>query len=81
MEAGIVRGGMWATLDDGSRIKLKLERDDRHAEITFFGSFEVSLGMTEKTMIKCHDLLSQALHDIHEGEVEQSWMHPAAPTE
>ena len=81
MEVGIVRGGMWATLDDRSRINLKVEPADRHREITFYGAFEVSLGMTEEAMIKCRDLLSKALRDMHEEQAERSWMHPAAPTD
>lgn len=81
MDRGIVRGGMWAALDDRSRINLKVEPADRHGEITFFGSFEVSLGMTEEAMITCRDLLSKALREIQEAQEERSWMHPAAPTD
>ncbi|WP_434452196.1 hypothetical protein [Lentzea sp. E54] len=81
MESGFVRGGMWAALDDRSRINLKVKPADRHGEITFFGSFEVSLGMTEEAMIKCRDLLSDALRDMHEEQTERSWMRPAAPTD
>jgi hypothetical protein len=75
------RGTRLRTEIVASQISLKVEPADRHGEITFFGSFEVSLGMTEEAMIKCRDLPSKALRDIHEEQAEQSWMHPAAPTD
>jgi hypothetical protein len=37
--------------------------------------------MAEQAMIKCRDLLSNALRGTHEERDERSWMHPVAPTD
>ncbi len=78
-----VRGGMWASLDDASRIKIDTDPGGRHAEITFFGTFEVSLSLSERAVAQCHDLCAKALREMHaDNEPEgRSWLHQAAPSE
>jgi hypothetical protein len=76
------RGGMWTSRDDDSKIQTRVEPGEYYGEVNFFGSFEVSIGMSEKTMVRCRDLLTEALRDMHddEGAQQESWLHKAAPT-
>ncbi|MBP2339725.1 hypothetical protein JOF41_005903 [Saccharothrix coeruleofusca] len=78
----VVHGGMWAVLGDESRIKIKPEPDGNGAEVTFFGSFEISLSMSESTLTRFRDLCAKALRDapVFEEDAEPSWTHPAAPS-
>lgn len=77
-----VRGGMWATLEDDSRVGINSDAEERRAEITFFGSFEISIDMSEQTLVQCRDLCAKALREMPAAEEDAgpSWMHPAAPS-
>lgn len=77
-----LHGGMWAVLDDDSRIKVEPEPDGHGAEITFFGSFEISLSMSEQCLTRFRDLCAKALREMPAAEEDAgaSWMHPAAPS-
>lgn len=75
-----IRGGVWTSLDDDTRLGCRVEHDGSYAVVNFFGSFEVSLGMTETTLVRCRDLFTKALQDMRTDEGERSWLHRAAPT-
>jgi hypothetical protein len=82
MEA--VRGGMWVALADGDAISVKTDDDGgRYAQLTFFGSFEVSLSMSEQAIAQCRDVCAEALREMRAvgDDSTRSWMHRAAPSE
>lgn len=81
IDTGTPHGGMWVTLDDNSKIHCKVEPVTGFAEFSFFGSVEVSLSMSEASLVRCRDMFTTALDNLHRDEDERSWMHPAAPTD
>lgn len=75
------RGGMWVALTDDSTISVTTEEGGgRYAQLTFFGSFEVSLSMSEQALARCRDVCAEALREMRsvDDDSTRSWMHRAA---
>ncbi|WP_306743944.1 hypothetical protein [Saccharothrix yanglingensis] len=82
MSAETTQGGMWVAVADDGPITLGVEPEARRAEITFFGSFEVSLSLSERSIFRCQALCAEALREMRAvgDDPERSWMQPAAPS-
>jgi hypothetical protein len=78
-----VHGGLWLMPADSSRVTVKVEPGGHHAEITFFGPFEVSLSMSEQVIVRCGEACAEALRAMRavDDDPRLSWMHRAAPSE
>jgi hypothetical protein len=57
------QGGAWTNVQDGAPIRYSVH-DGEYAEISFFGPVEMTLSMSKGTLLRCRDILSDALCEL-----------------
>lgn len=72
MDQELVRGGAYVNLLEDTRLAFRVDPGGESVEIVAFGPMELSIGMTPEVLLRCQEVLAEALAVLRKAKAQSA---------